>query len=45
MFALSNISFTYPLLSLGYVLAAVLSFMFLKDDINRFRWAGELHWS
>jgi len=35
-----NVSFMYPLLSMGYVLAAVLGFMFLKDDITLLRWAG-----
>lgn len=40
--ALSNldVSFMYPLLSLAYVVAAILAFIFLKEDIILLRWAG-----
>lgn len=35
-----NVSFMYPLLSLGYVLAAVLGVMFLKENVTALRWGG-----
>ena len=35
-----NVSLMYPLLSLAYVLAAILAFIFLKEDIILLRWAG-----
>ena len=35
-----NISFAYPLLSLAYVVAAVLGLVFLKEDITLLRWGG-----
>ncbi len=35
-----NVSFMYPLLSLGYVLAALMGLIFLKEDITMLRWAG-----
>jgi len=40
--ALSNldVSFMYPLLSLAYVVTAILGFIFLKEDITLLRWAG-----
>ncbi len=40
--ALSNldVSFAYPLLSLAYILVAILGAIFLKEDITLLRWAG-----
>jgi drug/metabolite transporter (DMT)-like permease len=35
-----DVSFMYPLVSLGYVLTAVLAFVFLKEDITLIRWGG-----
>jgi len=35
-----NVSFMYPLLSLGYVLAAIMGLMLLKEDITLLRWGG-----
>ena len=35
-----NVSFMYPLLSLGYILAALLGLVFLKEDITLLRWGG-----
>jgi len=35
-----NVSFMYPLLSLGYVLAAILGLIFLGEDITLLRWGG-----
>lgn len=35
-----DVSFMYPLVSLGYVLTAFLAFMFLKEDITLIRWGG-----
>lgn len=35
-----NVSFMYPLLSLGYVLAVILGAIFLKEDITLLRWVG-----
>ena len=35
-----NVSYMYPLLSLGYVLAAILGMIFLKEDITLVRWVG-----
>jgi len=35
-----NVSLMYPLLSLAYVLAAILAFIFLKEDIILLRWVG-----
>jgi drug/metabolite transporter (DMT)-like permease len=37
-----DVSFMYPLLSLGYVIVAVLAFMFLKEDITLLRIGGIL---
>jgi drug/metabolite transporter (DMT)-like permease len=37
-----NVSLIYPLLSLAYVVAAVLSFIFLKESISLLRWIGIL---
>jgi uncharacterized membrane protein len=38
----SNVSFIYPLLSLAYVLTAILGFIFLKENISLLRWLGIL---
>lgn len=35
-----DISFMYPMLSLAYVITAVLAFTFLGEDIALVRWAG-----
>jgi len=35
-----DVSFMYPLLSLAYVLTAVLAFIFLKEQITLFRVGG-----
>ena len=35
-----NVSFMYPLLSLGYIITAILAFAFLKEDITLLRWVG-----
>lgn len=35
-----EISFMYPLLSLGYVVTAVLAFTFLGEQVSSLRWLG-----
>lgn len=35
-----NVSFMYPLLSLGYVLTAILGLMFLQEHVTWLRWSG-----
>ena len=35
-----DISLMYPLLSLAYVVVAILSLIFLKEDITLLRWVG-----
>ena len=35
-----DVSFMYPLLSLSYVLLAILAFVFLKENITLYRWMG-----
>ena len=35
-----DVSFMYPMLSLAYVLVAVLALVFLKEHITIYRWAG-----
>ncbi|MBI2934954.1 MAG: EamA family transporter [Chloroflexi bacterium] len=35
-----NVSFAYPLLSLAYVLVAVISYFMLKEPITAIRWIG-----
>lgn len=35
-----DVSFMYPLLSLGYILTAVLAFIFIGENITLLRWAG-----
>ncbi|MFC2060351.1 EamA family transporter [Chloroflexota bacterium] len=37
-----NVSFMYPLLSIGYVITAILGAVFLKEDITLLRWGGIL---
>ena len=37
-----NVSLMYPLLSLAYVVVAIQSFIFLKEDVTLLRWAGIL---
>lgn len=35
-----DVSFMYPLLSLGYVVAAILAFIFIGENVTLMRWAG-----
>lgn len=35
-----NVSFMYPLISLGYIVTAVLALIFLKENVALLRWAG-----
>lgn len=35
-----DISFMYPMLSLAYVLTAVLAFVFLGEEVTLLRWTG-----
>ena len=35
-----DVSFMYPLLSLGYIITAIIAFKFLGENINIIRWAG-----
>jgi drug/metabolite transporter (DMT)-like permease len=35
-----DVSFMYPLLSLGYVLTAILAFIFIGENVTLIRWAG-----
>jgi drug/metabolite transporter (DMT)-like permease len=35
-----DVSYMYPLLSLGYVVTAVLAFVFIGENITLLRWAG-----
>lgn len=35
-----DVSFMYPLLSLGYLLTAILAFVFLKETVTLVRWTG-----
>ncbi len=35
-----SVSYMYPLLSLGYVLTAILGSVFLKESISLLRWLG-----
>lgn len=35
-----NVSFAYPLLSLAYVLVAIISYFTLKEPITTIRWVG-----
>ncbi len=35
-----DISYMYPMLSLGYVLTAILAFVFLGEYVSLIRWSG-----
>jgi drug/metabolite transporter (DMT)-like permease len=35
-----DVSFMYPLLSLAYVITAILAFIFLKENITLLHWVG-----
>ena len=35
-----DVSYMYPLLSFGYVITAILAFVFLKENITLLRWIG-----
>lgn len=35
-----DVSYMYPLLSLAYVITAILAFVFLKENITLIRWVG-----
>jgi len=35
-----DVSFMYPMLSLAYVLTAILAFVFLGEEISLIRWSG-----
>ena len=35
-----EVSFMYPLLSLGYVLTAILAFIIFRENVTLVRWAG-----
>jgi uncharacterized membrane protein len=35
-----EVSYIYPLISLGYVITAILAFIFLKENITLIRWLG-----
>jgi multidrug transporter EmrE-like cation transporter len=35
-----ELSFAYPLLSIGYIVVAFLSFIFFKENITLIRWTG-----
>ncbi len=35
-----DLSYMYPLLSLGYLITAIFAFVFLKEDISVIRWTG-----
>jgi len=35
-----DVSFMYPLLGLGYIITAIIAFLFLKENITLFRWVG-----
>jgi len=37
-----NISLMYPLASLAYIVTAIIAFIFLKENITLFHWAGIL---
>jgi len=42
LYALSklDVSLAYPLVSLGYIITAILALVFLKENISTMRWAG-----
>jgi len=35
-----DLSYMYPLLSLGYLITAIFAFVFLKEDVSVIRWTG-----
>ena len=35
-----DVSFMYPLLSLGYVITAIFAFAFIGENVTLLRWAG-----
>ncbi|MEM1535239.1 MAG: SMR family transporter [Candidatus Pacearchaeota archaeon] len=35
-----ELSFAYPLLSIGYIIVAILSFIIFKENITLIRWTG-----
>jgi len=35
-----DLSFAYPLVSIGYILVALVSFVFLKENLSLMRWVG-----
>jgi len=35
-----NISFMYPLLSLAYIVTAIVAVIFLKESVTIYQWAG-----
>lgn len=35
-----DVSFMYPMLSLAYIITAILAFIFFKENITLLRWAG-----
>ena len=35
-----DVSYIYPLLSLGYVVTAIIAFIFIKENITLLRWVG-----
>ena len=37
-----DVSYMYPLMSLAYVIVALVAFIFLKENITFLRWAGIL---
>jgi len=37
-----ELSFVYPLVSIAYILVAILSIIFFKEDVSLVRWAGIL---
>lgn len=37
-----DLSFAYPMLSLGYILVLIFSAIFLKEHVNTVRWIGAL---
>ena len=37
-----DISYMYPLLSLGYIITAIFAFLFIRENITLLRWLGIL---
>jgi len=38
----ANLSWAYPMLSMGYILVLILSATFLKEEVSAIRWIGAL---